>query len=198
MSKHYILLMLPTSRFIVCVCVCVYSLTAGTMTQCRELEGVHHEKATAIATQLLERFSRNQLEEGECPDQLRAVSATLVHLHPPPPALPPPFPLQLLVDKDAFMGSISTSHDLHLLAIDNKVGGAVPHTGGRGSVSAVAHPMQEDTILQLLKKDTTDFVNQLAEEEVQRNRGRVLEIMRYIGNEQEEMEMMEENYTTEN
>ena len=125
------------------------------MTQCRELEGVHHEKVAAIATQLLERFSRNQLEEGECTDQLRA----------------------LLVDKDAFMGSISSSHDLHLLAVDNK----------------------EDTILQQLRKDTADYVNQLAEEEVKRNRGRVLEIMRYIGNEQEDMETMEENYgTTEN
>lgn len=83
------------------------------------------------------------------------------------------------------------------------VGGAVQccHTlvgGVPGGVSAVVYLMQEDTILQLLKKDTTDFVNQLTEEEVQRNRGRVLEIMRYIGNKQEEMEMMEENYTTEN
>lgn len=59
--------------------------------------------------------------------------------------------------------------------------------------------LQEDTILQQLRKDTADYVNQLAEEEVKRNRGRVLEIMRYIGNEQEDMETMEENYgTTEN
>lgn len=56
--------------------------------------------------------------------------------------------------------------------------------------------LQEDTILQQLRKDTADCVNQLAEEEVKRNRGRVLEIMRYIGNEQEDMEMMEENYGT--
>ena len=59
--------------------------------------------------------------------------------------------------------------------------------------------LQEDTILQQLRKDTADYANQLAEEEVKRNRGRVLEIMRYIGNEQEDMETMEENYgTTEN
>lgn len=71
--------------------------------------------------------------------------------------------------------------------------------GGADQPWCACVPLQEDIILQQLRKDTTDCVNQLAEEEVKRNRGRVLEIMRYIGNEQEDMEMMEENYsTTEN
>ena len=100
------------------------------------------------------------------------------------------------------MGSISSSHDLHLLAVDNKVGGGRGTPVGRDRrwyISCGVCVLQEDTILQQLRKDTADYVNQLAEEEVKRNRGRVLEIMRYIGNEQEDMETMEENYgTTEN
>ena len=53
---------------------CLSSLAPPTMTQCRELEASHHEQVSAMANQLLEKFSRNQLEEDECPDQLRMVS----------------------------------------------------------------------------------------------------------------------------
>jgi hypothetical protein len=68
------------------------------MTQCRELETSHHEQVSTIANQLLEKFSKNQLQEDECPDQLR----------------------MLLVDKDSFLSSITASHDVHFLAIDTK------------------------------------------------------------------------------
>ena len=57
-----------------CMCMCCSSLSPYTMTQCRELETTHHERVSVIANQLLERFSRNQLGEEECPDQLRMVS----------------------------------------------------------------------------------------------------------------------------
>lgn len=71
--------------------------------------------------------------------------------------------------------------------------------GGATSADSCPCALQEDAILQQLRKDSADYVNHLAEEEVKRNRGRVLEILRYMGNEQEDMEMMEENYgTTEN
>ena len=50
------------------------------MTQCRELEGTYHEKVTGIATQYLEKFSRNELEGDECSDQLKSVSMDLLYL----------------------------------------------------------------------------------------------------------------------
>ena len=50
------------------------------MTLCRELEGIYHEKVTGIATQYLEKFSRNELEGDECSDQLKSVSMDLLYL----------------------------------------------------------------------------------------------------------------------
>ena len=43
------------------------------MTQLREIENVHHEKITELAVTLLERQTKNQLEE-DLHDDLRVVS----------------------------------------------------------------------------------------------------------------------------
>ncbi len=49
------------------------------MTQLRELENNHHETVTEIGIQLLEQFSKNQIDDIH--DDLRPVSRGPQHLH---------------------------------------------------------------------------------------------------------------------
>ena len=50
------------------------------MTQLRELESKHHEAVTETAITILEKFTKNELEEGELHDDLRTVR---VEIHSP-------------------------------------------------------------------------------------------------------------------
>lgn len=50
------------------------------MTQLRDIENNHHEKVTELAITLLERHTKNQLEE-DLHDDLRVVSSIMV-FHP--------------------------------------------------------------------------------------------------------------------
>uniref|UniRef100_A0A8C4XDC0 Dynein regulatory complex subunit 3 n=1 Tax=Erpetoichthys calabaricus TaxID=27687 RepID=A0A8C4XDC0_ERPCA len=63
----------------------------------RDLENYHHEKVLESATNTLERAKRNEFDE-DLPKEVR----------------------MLFVDKDTIMNAVSSSHDLHLLKIDNR------------------------------------------------------------------------------
>ena len=47
------------------------------MTRLRELEGAHHESVSEIGLDLLERFTKNQLDDDELHDDLRIVIHTV-------------------------------------------------------------------------------------------------------------------------
>ena len=57
------------------------------MTQLRDIENNHHEKVTELAITLLERHTKNQLEE-DLHDDLRVVSSIMVYSSPPLPLAP--------------------------------------------------------------------------------------------------------------
>ncbi|KAH9503987.1 Dynein regulatory complex subunit 3 [Bulinus truncatus] len=102
------------------------------LTQARELENLHHEKMIESATIALEKSAKNELEE-DISEDLR----------------------MLLVDKDTVINAVTSSHDVHLLKIDNK---------------------EDDIVTRInnwLKNMITAIHN---EEEIKRNRSRVTEI----------------------
>jgi hypothetical protein len=67
------------------------------MTQLRDIEKEHNETILEQSTQLLEAYSKGQLED-ELPDGLKI----------------------LFVDKDTLMSAINAAHDTHMMVIDNK------------------------------------------------------------------------------
>lgn len=69
----------------------------GLMTQCRDFENQHHEKLMEMAIFTLEKVVKNELDE-DIPDDLK----------------------ELFVDKDTIINAVSSSHDVHLLKIDNR------------------------------------------------------------------------------
>ncbi|XP_065900080.1 dynein regulatory complex subunit 3-like [Dysidea avara] len=117
------------------------------MTQCRDIENSHHEHLSDIALQMLEKFVKNQLLE-DLHDELRI----------------------LFVDKDTLMNAINTSHDLHLLKIDEK----------------------EDKMLSQMRTHLKQLVDQMAQDELQRNRSRIMEINHYIDHQREELENLDD------
>eukprot|EP00794_Sanderia_malayensis_P009065 gene9065-10033_t len=116
------------------------------MTQCRELENAHHEKLSDIAVITLEKFMKNELEE-ELPDELR----------------------NIFVDKDTLMNSVTTSHDCHLLKIDNK----------------------EDEIVTKANSAMQTLIEKIHSDEVQRNRSRISEINNLIDHYKDELDNLE-------
>ena len=80
------------------------------------------------------------------------------------------FPLQLFVDKDTIMNAVSSSHDAHLLKIDNK----------------------EDDIITRINNWLKSMIENIHEEqEIKRNRSRVTEINHLIDHLREEIDNLE-------
>lgn len=77
----------------------------------------------------------------------------------------------LLVDKDTVMNAVSASHDIHTGQIDSK----------------------EDTIVTKANNSVTVLMNSVYNDEINRNRSRVLEINNLIDNYREELETFEGN-----
>ncbi|XP_028670451.1 dynein regulatory complex subunit 3-like [Erpetoichthys calabaricus] len=107
----------------------------GITAQLRDLENYHHEKVLESATNTLERAKRNEFDE-DLPKEVR----------------------MLFVDKDTIMNAVSSSHDLHLLKIDNR----------------------EDSLVTRANKWCTGLITQVHREEKSRNRNRVSEIHQYV------------------
>ncbi|XP_059139602.1 dynein regulatory complex subunit 3-like isoform X2 [Physella acuta] len=116
----------------------------GYLTQARELENMHNEKMIEMATTALEKAAKNELDD-DISEDLR----------------------MLLVDKDTVMNAVTSSHDVHLLKIDNKEDDIVTRING------------------WLKNMITSIHN---EEEIKRNRTRVTEINHLIDHLREESE----------
>lgn len=78
--------------------------------------------------------------------------------------------MKLLIDKDTVQNALTSSHDVHLLKIDNK----------------------EDDIVTRIKLWMTDMMDTIHEEqEIQRNRTRVIEINHFIDFLREEVDNMD-------
>nr|KAI8766515.1 dynein regulatory complex subunit 3 isoform X1 [Biomphalaria glabrata] len=119
------------------------------LTQARELENLHNEKMIESATIALEKAAKNELEE-DISEDLR----------------------MLLVDKDTVINAVTSSHDVHLLKIDNK---------------------EDDIVTRIntwLKNMITAIHN---EEEIKRNRSRVTEINHLIDHLREEIDAFDVN-----
>ncbi|XP_029785066.1 dynein regulatory complex subunit 3 isoform X2 [Suricata suricatta] len=118
----------------------------GLMAQCRDLENHHHEKLLEIAISTLEKTLKGELDE-DLPEDVRA----------------------LFVDKDTIVNAVGTSHDLHLLKIDNR----------------------EDELVTRTNSWCSHLVDTIHKDEIMRNRRRVKEIYQYIDHMQNELDSLE-------
>ncbi|XP_039083183.1 dynein regulatory complex subunit 3 [Hyaena hyaena] len=116
------------------------------MAQCRDLENHHHEKLLEIAINTLEKILKGELDE-DLPEDARA----------------------LFVDKDTIVNAVGTSHDLHLLKIDNR----------------------EDELVTRTNSWCSHLVDTIHKDEITRNRRRVKEINQYIDHMQNELDNLE-------
>ncbi|XP_036924725.1 dynein regulatory complex subunit 3 isoform X2 [Sturnira hondurensis] len=116
------------------------------MAQCRDLENHHHEKLLEIAISALEKTVKGELDE-DLPDEVRA----------------------LFVDKDTVVNAVGSSHDIHLLKIDNR----------------------EDELVTRVNSWCTHLVDKIHKDEIMRNRRRVKEISQYIDHMQNELDNLE-------
>jgi len=114
--------------------------------QAREQENAHNEKMMECASSTLEKAAKNELDE-DMPDDLK----------------------MLLVDKDTVQNAVTTSHDVHLLKIDNK----------------------EDDIVTRINNWLKGMIDTIhKEQEIQRNRTRVTEINHLIDHLRDEIDNM--------
>ncbi|XP_059524386.1 dynein regulatory complex subunit 3 [Myotis daubentonii] len=116
------------------------------MAQCRDLENHHHEKLLEIAINTLEKVVKGELDE-DLPEDVRA----------------------LFVDKDTIVNAVGTSHDMHLLKIDNR----------------------EDELVTRVNSWCTHLVGKIHKDEILRNRKRVKEINQYIDHMQNELDNLD-------
>ena len=73
--------------------------------------------------------------------------------------------MQLFIDKDTLVSALNTSHDTHLIAIDNR----------------------EDDISKRANKDAADIFKDIQTKEMTRNRKKIAEIDHYIAGENKEL-----------
>ncbi|XP_049632975.1 dynein regulatory complex subunit 3 [Suncus etruscus] len=116
------------------------------MAQCRDLENHHHEKLLEISINTLEKIAKGDLDD-EMPEDLRS----------------------LFVDKDTIVNAVGTSHDIHLLKIDNR----------------------EDELVTKVNSWCTHLVDKIHKDEIARNRKRVKEINQFIDHMQNELDNLE-------
>ncbi|KAK3789570.1 hypothetical protein RRG08_016249 [Elysia crispata] len=117
------------------------------LTQARDLENIHNEKMIESATSALEKAAKNELDE-DVPEELK----------------------MLLVDKDTVMNAVTSSHDVHLLKIDNK----------------------EDDIVTRINNWLKNMIETIhVEQEIQRNRMRVTEITHLIDHLRDEADLLD-------
>ncbi|KAK2169906.1 hypothetical protein LSH36_6g13046 [Paralvinella palmiformis] len=119
----------------------------GYFTQCRDLENQHHERLVELSIITLEKVVKNEMDE-EIPDDVR----------------------ELFVDKDTIINAVSSSHDVHLLKIDNR----------------------EDELITRINGWMTDFIEETHQkEEISRNRARVTEINNLIDHLRDELDNLD-------
>ncbi|KAL5018635.1 hypothetical protein ScPMuIL_004357 [Solemya velum] len=119
----------------------------GFLSQCRDLENQHHEKLLEVSIVTLEKVIKNELDE-EITEDLR----------------------MLFVDKDTIINAVTSSHDVHLLKIDNKED---------DMVTRINHWIQN--LIEKIHKD----------EEIDRNRMRISEINHTVDHLREELDSLD-------
>uniref|UniRef100_A0A8C5WD39 Dynein regulatory complex subunit 3 n=1 Tax=Leptobrachium leishanense TaxID=445787 RepID=A0A8C5WD39_9ANUR len=112
----------------------------------RDLENDHHEKVTEVSMNLLEKVIKGEMDE-DMSDDLR----------------------ELFSDKDTVLSSLITSHEMHLLKIDNR----------------------EDDIITKINSWSSSLIKKVHSNSLQRNRKRVSEISRYIDHLHDELDNLE-------
>uniref|UniRef100_A0A8C5QRQ3 Dynein regulatory complex subunit 3 n=1 Tax=Leptobrachium leishanense TaxID=445787 RepID=A0A8C5QRQ3_9ANUR len=112
----------------------------------RDLENDHHEKVTEVSMNLLEKVIKGEMDE-DMSDDLR----------------------ELFSDKDTVLSSLITSHEMHLLKIDNR----------------------EDDIITKINSWSSYLIKKVHSNSLQRNRKRVSEISRYIDHLHDELDNLE-------
>ncbi|CAG5115260.1 unnamed protein product [Candidula unifasciata] len=114
------------------------------LSQLRDLENVHNEKMIECVSTAVEKVAKNELED-DMTEELR----------------------MMLIDKDTVLSALTSSHDVHLLKIDNK----------------------EDDIVTRIRSWLKNMIDKIhEEEEIQRNRTRVIEINHFIDYLREEID----------
>lgn len=123
----------------------------GFLAQCRDIENMNNERMMEISQVTLDKVVKSEIDE-EISEELR----------------------MLFVDKDTIMNAVSTSHDVHLLKIDNK----------------------EDDIVTRVNNWLKTMIETIHEEqEITRNRARVTEINHLIDHLREEIDNLEMSST---
>ena len=108
----------------------------GLFSQLRDLENIQFERLQELCIITLEKVMKGEVPE-DFPEDLR----------------------DLFIDKDTVINALQTSHDAHLLKIDNR----------------------EDDMISKIKNWMTSMIEQIhEEEEYKRNRKRVIEINRLV------------------
>jgi len=119
----------------------------GFISQCRDLENTHHERLLELCITTLEKVVKNEADD-DIPDDVR----------------------ELFVDKDTIINAVSSSHDVHLLKIDNR----------------------EDEIVTRINGWLSDLIEKAhEEEEIERNRARVTEINNLIDHLRDELDNLD-------
>ncbi|KAL8623453.1 hypothetical protein ACOMHN_061966 [Nucella lapillus] len=119
----------------------------GFLSQARDIENTNSERMMEIAQVTLDKVAKNELDD-EISEDLR----------------------MMFVDKDTIMNAVSTSHDAHMMKIDNK----------------------EDDIVTRINNWLKSMVETIHEEqEIKRNRSRVTEINHLIDHLREEIDNLE-------
>lgn len=118
------------------------------MAKLRELEILNHERTMNIATETMERLVRGDPDLEDISNDLRL----------------------LCQDKDTMVGAVCTSHDIHMLTIDNK----------------------EDHMMSGIKRWAANLLEKVRRaEEVDRHRARVVHINKIIDNLKDQLENLE-------
>lgn len=119
----------------------------GLFSQCRDLETQHHERMLEISAITLEKAIKNELDD-DVSEDLR----------------------MLMVDKDTVNNAVTSSHDIHLLKIDNR----------------------EDEIITHINQWLKNIIESIHEqEEIKRDRQRVAEITNLIDHLRDEVDNLD-------
>ena len=74
------------------------------------------------------------------------------------------------MDKDTIINAVTSSHDIHLLKIDNR----------------------EDEVVTRINQWMSSMIDEIHEtQEIQRNRGRIVEIQNFIDQQRDDLEQLE-------
>ncbi|KAI3359888.1 hypothetical protein L3Q82_014238 [Scortum barcoo] len=124
----------------------IYPLLCYTFAQCRDLEDNYHEKVKTIAVATLENVAKDNLQE-DLPEDVK----------------------MLFTDRDAVMDALTTSHDNHLLKINDR----------------------ETQLVSRLNSWKVALFKGIQDKELKQNRMRISDIHRYVDHLREQLDELQ-------